>query len=245
MFYIVPETDRRANGFVVRFTTEETLYQLPLDTNTLKTLQRLAMWLNIQTCTALPKELLISEILHHLTLTPLEIAVARFPILGLPHPTTAEGCMLIMMEISRVQAKWPLDAGLFPVHFGLVLEKLAAQRRTLIAEEQRAARAAEESRWAAPDWWEGSLTEAPTGEHIKITVRVGDQFHDGWCSEVDEDDLYVVDWEEKIVYLPLEEDVVEQLQEKDEWGTWATAGDHCCCGARQIIQLRGWEKVTA
>ena len=112
-----------------------------------------------------------------------------------------------MREISMAQAQRPLDAGLFPVHFGMVLEQLSARRRA--------------AHWAPPSWWGNALTEAPIGDHLEITVCVGN------CSGVD--------WKEWIVYLPLEGGVIEQVQEKDEW-------DHCCDGARQVVQLRGWEE---
>lgn len=218
MFYIVPAADCRDDGFVIRFGAEEeeTLYRLPITDNTLKSLLQLAKWLNIQ-YTTLPKELLISEILHRLTMVSMEVAIQRFPVLGLPVPATTKGCVAHMMEISRVQAQRPLDAGLFPVHFGLVLEQLAARRRTLGMEEDRV------RRWDPPSWWGGALLEAPAGAHLEITVCVG--VHDGY-------------WKEWIVYLPLEDGVIEQVQEKDEWG-------HCCDGERQVIQLRGWEEVTA
>lgn len=246
MFYIVPEADRRADGFVMRFNgEEETLYRLPLTANTVVQLQRLAKWLNIKGYTALIKALLVSEILQHLTLDPMAVAVERFPILGLPVPATAEECITRMREVTLVRAQRALEAGLFPAHFGLVLEQLGAQRRTLLEEERRAARAAEEARWAPPAWWEDALTEAPDVPYVKVALRIGDQVHDGYCTGVEEDDLSVVDWTEKILYLPLVEGVIEQLAEKDEWGTWEAAGYHCCCGARQITQLRGWEKVTA
>jgi hypothetical protein len=189
MFYIVPAADCRDDGFVIRLgEEEETLYRLPLTDNTLKPLQRLAKWLAIYGYTALPKELLISEILHRLTFVSMEVAIQRFPVLGLPVPATTEGCVAHMMEISRVQAQRPLDAGLFPVHFGLVLEQLAARRRA--------------ARWAPPSWWKNALLEAPAGAQLEITVCVGN------CSET-------WDWKEWIVYLPLEDGVIEQVQEKD------------------------------
>jgi hypothetical protein len=225
MFYIVPAADCRDDGFVIRFGAEEeeTLYRLPLTDNALKPLQRLAKWLAIYGYTALTKELLVSEILHRLTLVSMEIAVIRFPVLGLSLPMTPDECVFRMREISRVQAQRPLDAGLFPVHFGMVLEQLTMRRRSLIAEKER----------APPSWWGNTLTEAPIGDHLEITVCIG--VHDHYCSGTD---LAVVDWKERVMYLPLEDGVIEQLQEKDEW----EAGHYR--GARQIIQLRGWEEVV-
>lgn len=238
MFYIVPSTDQTADGFVIRRdgVTEE--YKMPLTENTVTKLRGLAKWLNIKSMgrAAIPE--LVSAIETHLTLVPLEIAVAAHPILGTSVPATSAACASRVAALVLLQRQNPA----IRVHAGWAIEQAEAAMRTLVAEEQRAATAAERARWAAPAWLAEATEEAPAGPYYKISIRSGEQEHDGYCTGTEEEDLYVSVWEERTVYLSVGEFGPADLNAKASWSEGG-GDEHCCCGAARIVELTGWERV--
>lgn len=237
MYYIVPSADQTPYGFVIRRGDVIETYIMPLTENGVMKLRGLAKWLNIRVSRT-TVDALVPAIQKQLTFVPMETAVAAHPILGEPMPTTSAACASRVAALVLLQRQNPA----IRVHAGWAIEQAEAQMRTLVAEEQRQRAAAERARWAAPSWLAEATEEAPAAPHYVITLRSGEQEHDGYCSGVDEEDLYVPTWEERTVYLPVGEWSPADLNAKTVWSDGGGDG-HCCCGAARIVELTGWERV--
>lgn len=239
MYYIVPSADQQGDGFVIRRRGDVTeAFKMPLTENTVSKLRGLAKWLNIKSMGRAAIAELVPAIQKQLTLVPMETAVAAHPTLGEPVPTTSAACASRVAFLVRLQRQNPGAH----VHIGWAIEQVEAHYRTLVAEERRAAAAAERARWAAPSWLAEATEEAPAAPHYVITLRSGEQEHDGYCSGVDEEDLYVPTWEERTVYLPVGKWSPADLNAKTVWSDGGGDG-HCCCGAARIVELVRWTRV--
>ena len=162
-------------------------------------LRSLAKAFNIKRRTIEQAPWLIQEIRKQLTFVSMETAAAVHPILAFNMPKKSVQCAERVEALVRLSRQGPTVY----VHAGWAIEQLEAHMRTLIAEEIRAAHAAEKARSQPPAWMADALTEAPTGPHYKITLRTGEQEHDGYCTGTEEDELYVSAWEESTVNLPM------------------------------------------
>ena len=238
MYYIVPSADQTPYGFVIRRGDVIETYSMPLTENGVMKLRGLAKWLNVKGMGRATVAELVPAIQKQLTLVPMETAVAAHPTLGEPVPTTSAACASRVAALVRLQRQNPAAH----VHIGWAIEQAEAQMRTLIAEEQRAEAAAERARWAAPAWLAEATEEAPAVPHYKITLRSGEQGHDGYCTGTEEEDLYVSTWKGRTVYLRVGELGPADLNAKTVWSDGGGDG-HCCCGAARIVELTGWERV--
>jgi hypothetical protein len=223
MFFIVPESDKTADGFVIHCSDGPVTVALPLTTNTTAVLLPVARWLSFPRQRGTKAEL-IAWINEHLSVRSMADAVARWPALE----TTANPSVLKAL-VRQITKETPE----FAVHAQVVLEAAEAAARTAAMEAARE----RERLFTPPAWLEWATEDAPEGPHIVVRISEAEQEHDGYCSEVGEDDLEEREAEEREMYLPPTDEDGDpwDFETKPEWREYADG--HCCCGASVITRI--------
>jgi hypothetical protein len=223
MFWIVPAADQAPDHMFLPLSTGRTEIRLPLESSPVSTiLLPVARWLSFPRQRGTRAEL-IAWIDAHLSLVPMESAVARWPVL-------ASGSAQAM---ERVAAQIRRETPQFAPHLGAAIAAAGAAARTAAMEAERQA----QRERAPPDWLESAARIAPAGPHIVVHLRVSEEEHDGCCSAVDESDLEERESEELDMFLPLTDADGDpwDLDAQTEWREHAEG--HCCCGADVITRV--------
>ena len=213
------------------FTVAGTAFRLPLDSNTVPKLQALIRILDPTLHTSqLRKNDLVSAAMRHISFKPLAETLEAVPALKalyLETPTSHNQAYFHMGSASGLIAtelKQPSVHHDTVVHCEFLRSVFQKRYDDLYSKFMR-----EQQELAAPPaWWDLCVHVQPTtGSFWEISVRIGSETHDGYCSDPSES--YVPDdcWETQTRYLPNTAEKTWTGKELRKKTTWKGPGD---CG---------------
>jgi hypothetical protein len=241
--YIVPAADQGPDSFTVHveWRTQPLTVKLPLSANgTIDVLRPLANHLGLGHMLSPheSKDSLLSLIRPNLSLLPMADAIARWPQLGEPVPTTLAAAQ--EAESDYKGGGWAATLRETTPEFIPHLHSRMAECKKvcdrLEYEEQVRERdwqeLRERFRTRAPAWCMEALRTPPAAgvAHYVITLAKFEQSHDGYCSDGEE--LRTEEVEAEVLYLPVQTGwTPTDIPIGQEW----TMQDecHCCCRAEE------------